>query len=206
MPPILAALLVLLLAVPGVLAEQAGAERPPAGILFNRSGLPATLPLQIRSEDGLDHAVFLRASDAETATMAGYVRGGAFFRLLVPPGDWQIRIASGEDWQGEGKLFGAATQWTDLPRPLSFGAGEARMNGHVLTLANGPDGVRIAATAPRRICRVPYWEGEVFADPDAADDPLPRRRYSGAPKAPEYGPDPLRAGDRRFRLRSVLCE
>ena len=61
-------------------------DRPRAGLMWNRSGLPATLPLVVKTTPGRDHVVFL-GDDDNGDIMAGYIRGGDFFRLLVPPGD-----------------------------------------------------------------------------------------------------------------------
>lgn len=142
-------ILFLIAALP-VAAEE---QRPKAGLLWKESDLPATLPLQLQTAPGADHVVFLTSPDAEEPVMAGYVRGGAFFRLLVPPGDWQISIASGDDWQGEIDLFGPDTSWTELSEPLTFRAAATTLNGHVLIIGDGSEAAEITV-APRTICRV----------------------------------------------------
>ena len=98
----LAVLLTLLLAVPA-LAE----DRPPTGILWNRSGLPARIPFQMQTPEGRDYAVMMIEVGTTRTRMAGYARGGEFFRLLMPPGDYLLRIAAGppEAWQGEDCLL-----------------------------------------------------------------------------------------------------
>lgn len=46
--------------------------------------------------------------DAETgeAALAAYIRGGAFFRVLVPPGACRLLFATGKVWQRKASLFG----------------------------------------------------------------------------------------------------
>lgn len=179
------------------------------GLIWNHSGLPATLPLQVRSPEGADHVIFLTRDGASTPEVAGFFHGGAFFRLLVPPGDWRIRIASGRAWQGEAALFGPETAWRDLPQPLHFGAGKSRLNGHALTLTD--DAITVA---PQTICRLPSWHSGLFDE----DEPIgrqppepqplhpPRRPTATDPAPARIHPDPLRYPDPEFRLRSVFCD
>ena len=63
----LALTLILLLCAPALRAQDMA--RPPAGLIRNDSGLPATLPLQVKSEAGLDHVVFLTAPDGAAPAM-----------------------------------------------------------------------------------------------------------------------------------------
>ncbi|NHF72795.1 hypothetical protein [Paracoccus xiamenensis] len=157
-------------------AAPAAAEEPPrVGLMWKRTDLPATLPLQVQAPPGQDHVVFLHPADGGDAIMAGYVQGGAFFRLLVPPGEWRIRLASGTDWQGDEALFGPKTEWQELPEPLRFAAGSSRLNGHILRL----DDSNIQA-APQAICRLPSWHRGVFDE----DDPVGRQPREPQPLEP----------------------
>ncbi|WBU65280.1 hypothetical protein [Paracoccus aerodenitrificans] len=199
----------LLLALSAMLSVAQDGARPDIGIMWNRSGLPATLPLQIRSEGQMDHAVFLSRPGADSPEMAGYVRSGAFFRLLVPPGDWQIRIASGSEWQGESEFFGDDTIWTELPEALNFMAGEAQLNGHSLTLIEDRGDIEITTIKPRILCRVPSWRKDLFdraQQKEAREGDLPQEQYTGAPPGYDPVPEPMYFPDREFRLRSVLCD
>lgn len=133
-----------LLLILALLAPPAAADSPPAGLMWNRSGLPATLPLILRTDAGRDAYLRLRDPDG-TAWLAAYVRGGQPFRLLVPPGDWQVDLALGRDWRGEDDLFGAETERLSLPDPLHFGAGDNRRDGHLIDLRGGE--VRVSGRA-----------------------------------------------------------
>ena len=223
----LALTLILLLCAPALRAQDMA--RPPAGLIRNDSGLPATLPLQVKSEAGLDHVVFLTAPDGAAPAMTGYIRGGEFFRLLVPPGDWRIGFASGSDWQGEDALFGPTTLYSEWPETLRFFAGESALHGHVLTLSTDGDTVEIAHIGPRTICRVAYWAPDLFdrpgdnvqanrtalpermAPPERTDrltQDDPSRLNPARPNHPfeDRMVDPLGPRHGSARLRSVLCE
>lgn len=123
--------LLLLLAFAAPLA--AGAQ--PGGLMWNRSGLPLTLPLQVKSDAGSDHYLLLHDPETGKAVLAAYARGGEFFRVLVPPGRYVLEIVSGRDWQGEEALFGADTTRVTLDPPLVFGTeGRARKSGVLVDL------------------------------------------------------------------------
>lgn len=130
-----------------------GQDRPRAGLMWNHSGLPATLPLVVKTMPGHDYAVFLAAPEGGDPVMAGYIHGGTFFRLLVPPGTWAIRLAHGRDWQDEDALFGPDTEWIALDQPLTFGAGVARRQGHIIRLIETEGKVRVASAGPLDICQ-----------------------------------------------------
>ncbi|WP_126974617.1 hypothetical protein [Frigidibacter oleivorans] len=125
-----------LLLILALLAPPASADSPPAGLMWNRSGLPATLPLILRTDADRDAYLRLRDPDG-TARLAAFVQGGQPFRLLVPPGDWQVDLALGQDWQGEDDLFGPDTERLSLPGPLRFAAGDDRRDGHLIDLRGG---------------------------------------------------------------------
>lgn len=182
----LVALMLSLLLAPAAMAEEV--PRPKAGLMWNESGLPMTLPLQVVTEaGGPDRAILLSRDETGTAEVAGYVHAGAFFRLLVPPGDWRIAIASGSDWQGRDALFGPETEIFELPEPLRFHAGEAELNGHVLRLTTGDDGALQVTSGPRTICRIPAWQASPARR--AHDVPRPDTPQPLSP-VPSYRRDP----------------
>ncbi|RWR10182.1 hypothetical protein [Paenirhodobacter populi] len=122
-------------------AVPAAADPRPEGLMWNRSGKPLTLPLQILSDPGEDLYVTLDAGQGPV--LAAYIRGGAPFRLLVPPGRFAVAIAAGRDWQGEAGLFGPATRHVALPGALDFGVvGVGRRSGHLVDLRGGTVAVR----------------------------------------------------------------
>jgi hypothetical protein len=156
-PGLLALVLVLLmgLIVPVARAAEEGAPR--AGLMWNRTGLPAVFPLQVKSPTGRDY--FLRLIDVETgdAALAAYIEGGAFFRVLVPPGTFRLIFAAGTGWRGEDDLFGPgeATQVFELRRPLTFETrGLDTKAGHIVRLIEQPSGeILEAAVKGQAICQ-----------------------------------------------------
>ncbi|WP_207102694.1 hypothetical protein [Paracoccus shandongensis] len=145
---LLALLMLIALALPAWAQDH-----PRAGLMWNRSGLPATLPLVVKTMPGQDYVVFLAPADSGDPVMVGYIHGGAFFRLLVPPGTWAVRFAHGEEWQGEDALFGPETGWIALNQPLTFEAGVARRQGHIIRLIESGGQVRVASLGPLDICQ-----------------------------------------------------
>lgn len=83
----------------------------------------------------------LHLRDAETGkiVLAAYIRGGEFFRVLVPPGSFELMFSYGKEWKGEAALFAPETQSFILDQPLTFGASVRRKNGHLIDLSEGGD-------------------------------------------------------------------
>lgn len=180
-----------------LLALPAAAIERPAGLMWNHSGLPLTLPLQVKSDPGAD--LYLQLSDPATgqAVLAAYVRGGAFFRVLVPPGRWALtfargRDAQGQDWQGEDGLFGAATEVIALPEPLVFQTeGAARKSGHLIDLRGASPVLRDIGLCQRRAL-----------DPDSLSRSWARQHPHGLRDPREPGPFTAP----RYDLRSHFCD
>jgi len=110
------------------------AEERPQGLLWNRSGLAATLPLQVKSSPGTDYLLHLRDVGSGERVLAAYIRGGEFLRVLVPPGRYDFLFAAASDWQGETDAFGPETHRFALELPLSFDARFGRREGHLIDL------------------------------------------------------------------------
>ncbi|MEO1679364.1 MAG: hypothetical protein AAFU80_14520 [Pseudomonadota bacterium] len=122
-----------------LLAAAVLADARPEGLLWNRSGLAATLPLQIKTDAHADYLLQLRDIETEQVVLAAYVRGGAYFRVLVPPGQFDVMFSYGTTWQGEEALFGPETQSFVLDQPLSFGATVRHKHGHLIDLRGETD-------------------------------------------------------------------
>ncbi len=153
-------MLVLLLGVvaPLVRAEADMAHPvPSAGLMWNKTGLPAVFPLQVKTLPGQDY--FLTLSDDETgaAALAAYIKGGDFFKILVPPGSYRLRFAAGNIWQGEDALFGPGekTDVFELRDPLVFETrGLGVKAGHIVNLRNRKPGQFAEATlSDQLICQ-----------------------------------------------------
>lgn len=132
--------------LPGLaLAQRAHSvpKPPPIGLLWNRTGLPAVFPLQVKSQAGRDYVVTLIDSETDTAALAAYIQGGDFFRVLVPPGTYRVRFATGLVWQGEQALFGsgALTEHFELKAPLTFEIRNPGIKGgHIIDLSTAAPG------------------------------------------------------------------
>lgn len=129
-----------LIAIPMAQADDAPLPR---GLMWNRSGLPAVFPLQVKTPLGGNYYLTLMDGVTGDVVLAAFVRGGEFFKVLVPRGTYHLRFATGDDWQGEGALFGPgpATQIIDHPTPLTFAIkGYGTKTGHVVTITPPPRG------------------------------------------------------------------
>ncbi len=152
--------------------------------MWNRSGLPLTFPLVLKTDPGEDYYVVLKDAGTGKAAMAAYARGGDFFRVLVPPGTFRIAIAAGTGWEGEERLFGPgdATRRFELPDTLTFRVrGLATKAGHVVDLREAPAGV-LASSRVRaaEICgRVMLVPGDPLRAGDILIDPSDGRYAEG---------------------------
>lgn len=174
---LIALLLTLALALPSW-----AQDRPRAGLMWNRSGLPATLPLVVRTMPGQDYVVFLSPAEGGDPVMAGYIHGGQLFRLLVPPGLWDVRFAHGRDWQGETALFGPQTEWTRMQQPMRFNASVARRQGHVIRLIESEGRMQVVSVEPWDLCQgLTVTTGIINLDDERAGDtnrlPAPGLRW-----------------------------
>jgi hypothetical protein len=128
------------------------AEDGQHGLLWNRTGLPAVFPLQVKTQPGADLYLVLtdEASDAEA--LAAYIEGGRHFQVLVPPGSYRVHFAIGQDWQGQDQLFGVAeTKHLTVPDPLVFGVvGLSTKAGHTIDLTQSGRDILVEA---RFICQ-----------------------------------------------------
>ena len=138
----LGALLLILAALP-LRADE-------SGLLWNRSGLPATFPLQVRSDPGLHWRVTLIDSGSGAPALAAHFRGGRFFRVLVPPGTYTLVFEAGPDWRGAGFGAGGPTRSFAYGRQLVFGVrGLSRKVGHIVDIRAA--GQQAQAPVPRRL-------------------------------------------------------
>ncbi|WP_405406052.1 hypothetical protein [Paracoccus sp. Ld10] len=144
-------LLILLIFLP-----MAAAARPVTGLLEKTAPLPATIPLQVRAPSDMDHAITLTDADG-TPVISAYLRGGAVLRLLVPPGDHRMTVASGQpqDWQGLPDMFG--TPAVTLPHLLPFRIDGTRREGQSITLDRDGNALRIIDRQNRVVCQLADW-------------------------------------------------
>ena len=153
--PLVAVMLLLLMAV--AFPVHAQNARPEPGLMWNRTGLPAVFPLQVKTSVGRDYVVLLSNTETNADVLAAYIVGGAFFRVLVPPGRFRVRFATGVRWKDENTMFGkeGETQIIEMPEPLTFEVqGLAVKRGHLIDLTGYAAGETAQIPlAPVRICQ-----------------------------------------------------
>ncbi|OCX61055.1 hypothetical protein BFP70_16525 [Thioclava sp. SK-1] len=121
-------------------ALAAVAQDRPEGLLWVHSDLPRVFPLQVQTDAGRDYYLELRSTEDERRVLGAYVRGGAFFRVLTPPGAYRIAIVSGRDWDAQAHVFKEPGQAIILDEVFRFRAGFARKNGWLLDLRDTGQG------------------------------------------------------------------
>lgn len=141
------------------------------GLVWNRTGLPAVFPLQVKTSPGQDYFLKLIDDETDEDALAAYIIGGEFFKVLVPPGTYFLHFSTGDVWQGEDRLFGPDenTRTIELNHALTFEIRDlATKSGHLVDITN-PASVQIAQAVVREqfICqatrtqfrppRVPSW-------------------------------------------------
>jgi hypothetical protein len=144
--------------------------------------------------------------------------------VLVPPGTYRLRFASGLIWRGERELFGPGdkTRSFEMPDPLTFRTrGHSTKAGHIVTInadATGElasielRGQYICQAAEQELLRAerPSW-----LQPPLTEDTIDRR-YSGpslkaadlSPFEPQTDPDTpyrLYSLTPQYSIRSVYC-
>lgn len=180
------------------LAETTAQPAQKAGLMWNRTGLPAVFPLQVKTSEGLDYVVTLMDAETGAEALAAYIDGGAFFRVLVPPGRYTIHFAAGQAWQGEELAFGPGeeTQRFVLAEPLTFAVRDfSTKAGHLIDLREmGQTEEAQITVAERFICQrsrlvtVPRRQAAFDASgpipevlPDGREPLIAPDRYPGFP-------------------------
>jgi hypothetical protein len=156
-------------AAPAAAAGSAPHPDPPAGLMWNRSGLPAVFPLVVKTAPGPDYMLTLIDTGTGKPVLAAYIDGGAFFRVLVPPGTFRLRFASGQTWRGEEELFepGDSTEMFELDTPLTFETrGLGTKAGHIIDLTgSAPGRLAEAGNIKRKDQFICQWYRSEFAMP-----------------------------------------
>lgn len=165
-------------------APAEDARKPPqaAGLMWNRSGLPAVFPLQVKTSAGQDYLLTLVDDDTGEDALAAFIEGGTFFKVLVPPGVFRLRFATGEHWQGEEALFGSGekTHIFELETPLTFKVlSLGTKAGHLVDITGIDAGKPLQARVKDQvICQTGRAEFPKAIYPSAAEK---RARNTGQP-------------------------
>lgn len=131
-----------------VCAMSAAAEAPRHGLMWNKTGLPAVFPLQVKTKDVENYYVTLVDAETGAPALAAYIEGGRFFKVLVPPGEFDVHFASGKNWENEETLFGiVGTTKFSLALPLKFTVvGTSIKAGHIIDLTELPSRIILAGS------------------------------------------------------------
>ena len=140
----------ILCCVVGATAHAGGSLDKP-GLMWNRTGLPLSFPLRVKSVQGQDYVVLLRDAETGRAALAANVLGGTFFSVLVPPGTFDVFLIAHAEWQGdktEPPVDGPGT--LRVVEPLTFAVlGHARKSGFTIDITavplSGPSGVQVVS-------------------------------------------------------------
>ncbi len=182
-----------------LLSSIAEAAERPEGLMWNRSGLAATLPLQVKTKSGSDFLLLLREVGSEEAVLAAYIRGGEFFRVLTPPGSYDLLFVSGTEWHGEVAQFGPDSRRFVLYPPLTFGATASRKNGYLVDLRDaGNITIRDLAICQRLEFDLNRYLGHSHR---RAEDPVLRPEPYPYVQHLDY-----RYYPHRYEVRSRVCE
>ncbi|WP_204115362.1 hypothetical protein [Shimia biformata] len=170
-----------------LLAQSGAADERPRGLMWNRSGLAATLPLQVMTDAGADYLLHLHHPDTRQPVFAAYIRGGTFFLVLVPPGRYELAFATGPAWQDESTLFGPDTRFFVIDPPLEFRATMTRRNGHLIDLrTTSTQAVSDFSTCQRFALDHRSLQPETPADLTSPPDLRTSPRLPDAPLVPRY--------------------
>ncbi len=158
--------------------DRAVGSMQTTGLMWNRTGLPAVFPLQVKAPAGQDYFLTLIDVETDEDALAAYIIGGDFFKVLVPPGEFRLRFAAGMDWQGEEFLFGPGKQTHifELDETLTFEIRDLTIKaGHVVNLLKIEFGqIAQSSIKEQLICqslrrsypsrRLPFWTDQFVPD------------------------------------------
>lgn len=111
------------------------------GVVWNRTGREPVAPFSLRTRPGSNY--FIKLVDARTGAdaLALMVKGGQYFEVDVPVGDYKMRYATGTIWYGEDLLFGSdTTNYYQADAVMDFYISGNQVAGHEVELilqANG---------------------------------------------------------------------
>lgn len=90
---------------------QAQGDGPRPGLMWNRTGLPAVFPLQVKTRSGQNYVLLLSDEQTDADVLAAYITGGAFFPRVGPAGDFSCALCFGDNMAGGGGDVWPS--WTD---------------------------------------------------------------------------------------------
>lgn len=129
-----------------VFAFPIRADDPEHGLLWNKTGLPAIFPLQVKTGAGVDTQVTLVDAAEGTDALSAFIEGGRFFQVLVPPGTYVLEFVQ---WDGSRPEVSHAepppSRSFVLDRVLTFEVRDGSVKaGHVVDLTDLETGIMLA--------------------------------------------------------------
>lgn len=98
-------------------------------------------PLKVTTERGGPHCLIkLYDWNTNAPVLSVFIRSGESTEIKVPVGDYRAKVASGETWQGEQKLFGPDTDYSEFDKRLEFVVSGDQLVGKQLELTPRPHG------------------------------------------------------------------
>jgi hypothetical protein len=102
--------------------------------VFSPSNAPLSLDATTIPRAHAVVRIYEWSSDKPIATV--YLDRGAVHETYLAPGDYRLRFAYGDRWQGDEKLFGLTTEVSRTERPISMIYANGRRQGHRILLVS----------------------------------------------------------------------
>lgn len=115
-------------------------QQPQTGYTERYTTQQPLAPLTIHAPRQYSVLVKLVERNLQQPVLTMFVRAGETAKTSVPLGEFSLKYAMGNDWQGYDKLFGMMTIYKEADKILSFTQDEQGTNGHEITLHAKIDG------------------------------------------------------------------
>lgn len=91
----------------GATVAQAGGDVPRQGLMWNRTGLPAVFPLQVKTRPGQNYVLLLSDAQTNEDVLAAYISGVPFFAYWSHRGHFACAWPLGSHGAGRKRCLGA---------------------------------------------------------------------------------------------------
>jgi hypothetical protein len=115
-------------------------DLPPNGEVRYFQQAEAIAPFSIHTAPEVNY--YIKLVDVETGktVVTIFVWGGQSVKTQVPLGTYELRYATGRDWYGEEKIFGAETSCVQADKRMTFYINGSQIMGHTVSLIKRIDG------------------------------------------------------------------
>lgn len=115
-------------------------DLPPNGEVCYFQQAEAIAPFSIHTAPEVNYYVKLVDIETGKTAVTIFVWGGQSIETKVPLGTYELRYATGRDWYGEEKLFGAGTSCVQADKRMIFYRNGPQIMGHTVSLIKRIDG------------------------------------------------------------------